>query len=464
MSHPQERTYDDAVEIDDGLWVGSHPDPDDPFELGADVVVTLTLEAAAKAVPPGKLLIHWPIRDGPVPRPGVLRGLVRLISDCIDDRGVVFVHCRAGMNRSCLVAGRTLMERGMTAEQAIERVRERRTGSLSDEYAAWLRFEEEARVPQSDGAETRIRAKYRGAILGVAIGDALGSAYEGTPRLLPEEIHYLLTDPHKMRYTDDTAMTIAMAESLIACEGFDPDHMAHTFSDAYWAEPGRGYAAGPPSIFEQMRSGRHWREAARSLYEGGSFGNGGAMRVSPAALFAAPDLDAVAAVARGSGEITHAHPLGMEGAELQAVALALALASDPKVPLDTNGFIDALLSRARSDDFRSALRAVAELVPFGERDEAVRRLGHGITAIEAVPVAIWCFLRNPDSFVEAVLCAITVGGDTDTIASMACAISGARLGEAAIPEIWRVRIEGRAKLLGIADALHTSAARSGAGV
>jgi poly(ADP-ribose) glycohydrolase ARH3 len=200
------------------------------------------------------------------------------------------------------------------------------------------------------------------------------------------------------------------------------------------------------------------------VYEGGSFGNGGAMRVSPAALFAAPDLDAVAAVARGSGEITHAHPLGMEGAELQAVALALALASDPGTPFDTAGFIEALLSRARSDDFRSALRAVAQLAPSGERDEAVRRLGHGISAIEAVPVAIWCFLRNPDSFVETALCAITVGGDTDTIASMACAISGARLGEAAIPEIWRVRIEGRAKLLGIADALHTIAARSGVGV
>jgi hypothetical protein len=62
---PEERTYDDAVEIDDGLWVGSHPEPEDPFELGADVVITLTLEPAATSAPPGKLLIHWPIRDGP---------------------------------------------------------------------------------------------------------------------------------------------------------------------------------------------------------------------------------------------------------------------------------------------------------------------------------------------------------------------------------------------------------------
>lgn len=458
---PEERTYDDAVEIDDGLWVGSHPEPQDPFELGADVVVTLTAEPSAASAPPGKLLIHWPIRDGPVPRPGVLRGVVRLISDCLEDRGVVFVHCRAGMNRSCLVAGRVLMQRGMTAEQAIERVRERRSGSLSDEYADWLRSEEESQPPETSAADATIRDKYRGAILGAAIGDALGSVYEATPRLVPEEIQYLLTDPHDLRYTDDTAMTIAMAESLIARGALDQDHMAESFAAAYWTDPGRGYGAGPRWIFEQMMNGKSWRHAAAALYDGGSYGRGGAMRVSPAALFAAPDLDAVAAVAERSAQITHAHPLGIEGAEHQAVAVALALASDREIPLDASAFIETLLSRVRSEEFHTALRAVAELIPSGDRDEAVHRLGHGVSAVQAVPVAIWSFLSNPESFVDTALCAITVGGDTDTIASMACAISGARLGESAIPEIWRVRIEGRAKLQSIADSLTSVASRSG---
>ena len=130
-----------------------------------------------------------------------------------------------------------------------------------------------------------IREKYRGAILGAAIGDALGSVYEGTPHPVPDEIRYLLSDPHDLRYTDDTAMTIAMAESLLARRAFDQDHMAETFAASYWAEPGRRYGAGPPWIFEQMMNGRSWKHAALSLYDGGSFGNGGAMRVSPAALF-----------------------------------------------------------------------------------------------------------------------------------------------------------------------------------
>jgi poly(ADP-ribose) glycohydrolase ARH3 len=224
----------------------------------------------------------------------------------------------------------------------------------------------------STAGET-MREKYRGAILGTAIGDALGSVYEGTPRLVPQEIQYLLTDPHHLRYTDDTAMTIAMAESLIARGAFDQDHMAETFANAYWADPGRRYGGGPPWIFEEMMNGKSWRHASLSLYDGGSFGNGGAMRVSPAALFAAPDLDVVAAVAAGSARITHAHPLGTEGAEHQAVAVALALASDPAIPLDTMAFIETLLRRVRSEEFQTALRAVAELLPLGERDEAVPR-------------------------------------------------------------------------------------------
>jgi len=312
----------------------------------------------------------------------------------------------------------------------------------------------------ASAAGAMIREKYRGAILGAAIGDALGSVYEGTPRPVPEEIEHLLTDPHDLRYTDDTAMTIAMAESLIARSALDQEHMAETFAAAYWAEPGRGTGGGPAWIWEEMMNGKSWRHVAAALYDGGSFGNGGAMRVSPAALFAAPDLDAVAAVAVGSARITHAHPLGMEGAEHQAVAVALALGSDPGTALDTTAFIETLLSRVRSEEFFTALRAVAELIPAGQRDEAVHRLGHGVSAVQAVPVAIWCFLRNPESFLDTALCAISVGGDTDTIASMACAISGARLGESAIPEIWRMRVEGRVKLQSIADALTSVALRS----
>jgi protein-tyrosine phosphatase len=88
------------------------------------------------------MLVHWPIKDGPVPEVDELRGLARLIAGCLTGGAVVYVHCQAGMNRSALVVARALMQRGMTAREAIDRVRERRKGSLSDEYAEWLLSED----------------------------------------------------------------------------------------------------------------------------------------------------------------------------------------------------------------------------------------------------------------------------------------------------------------------------------
>jgi protein-tyrosine phosphatase len=122
--------------------VGSHPEPEDPFELGVNVVVCLASGTSVDAVPQGSMLVHWPIKDGPVPEVDELRGLARLIAGCLTAGAVVYVHCQAGMNRSALVVARTLMERGMTAREAIDRVRERRNGSLSDEYAEWLLSED----------------------------------------------------------------------------------------------------------------------------------------------------------------------------------------------------------------------------------------------------------------------------------------------------------------------------------
>jgi ADP-ribosylglycohydrolase len=135
---------------------------------------------------------------------------------------------------------------------------------IDDQYVDGLRSEEEAESPDSSAA-AMLRDKYRGAIVGAAIGDALGSVYEGTPRLVLEEIQYLLTEPHDLRYTDDTAMTIAMADSLIARGAFDLDHMAETFASAYFADPGRGYGGGPPWIFEQMMSGKMRARTHRRL-------------------------------------------------------------------------------------------------------------------------------------------------------------------------------------------------------
>ena len=134
-------TFSDYAEVTPGLFVGAHPEPEDPFDLGANVVVCLASGTSVGEVPRNGLLIHWPIKDEPVPDPETLRGVADLIVRCLGSGASVYLHCQAGMNRSVLVGALVLMHQGMTAEEAIERVRERRHGSLSDEYADWLRGE-----------------------------------------------------------------------------------------------------------------------------------------------------------------------------------------------------------------------------------------------------------------------------------------------------------------------------------
>ncbi|MDP8977114.1 MAG: ADP-ribosylglycohydrolase family protein, partial [Actinomycetota bacterium] len=121
----------------------------------------------------------------------------------------------------------------------------------------------------TDGLDGR----FRGALLGVAAGDALGAPFEGRARVHPAAVEAWARAEQPLRWTDDTLMTLGLARSLLECRGFDGAHMAATFAEDHAAQPWRGYGAGPPRIFAALREGAAWHEAARSLFSGGgSFG------------------------------------------------------------------------------------------------------------------------------------------------------------------------------------------------
>lgn len=299
------------------------------------------------------------------------------------------------------------------------------------------------------------RAKYRGALLGVATGDALGAPFEGNFSISWRRLYALQQETTELRYTDDTHMTIGVAQSLHACRKFDGAHMARLFAERYEQEPWRGYGSGPPQVFRMLRAGTPWQEAARSLYGGqGSFGNGAAMRVAPVALFARGDLDQVDQIARQTAAITHAHELGIDGAALQACAVALVLELNPENKVDASSIITALKRYVRTSTFLEALDKVAALHSRRDDQAVAREIGNGIEAQTSVPAALCSFLAHPASFDEAIHFALSLGGDTDTIASMTGALSGAYLGENAIPDGWRNRIEGRDELVALADVLY----------
>jgi poly(ADP-ribose) glycohydrolase ARH3 len=280
-------------------------------------------------------------------------------------------------------------------------------------------------------------------MLGLALGDAIGEL----AFLNPQEpaLRSQITGAGRLIYTDDTVMAIGLAESILQVGHLDPQHLGDTFRANYMREPWRGYAIGPPTIFALVAErGISYPQAARSLFGGqGSFGNGAAMRIAPVGLFfhAAPDLYEQVRI---SATVTHAHPVGIDGAAVLARAIAGALTLSPRQPFLIEAFCGELIAFARTPEIRDKLKQVQTLVADQlPPSEAAQQLGRGVAVQESMPFALYAFLRYPGSFEECLLCAILNGGDRDTLGAMACALSGTYLGVDAIPPSWLEKLENR---------------------
>lgn len=324
--------------------------------------------------------------------------------------------------------------------------------------------------------------KFRGTLVGALVGDCLGSNYEGVVGtiLWGEVTDYTLNrikdEKEPIPYTDDTAMTRAICKSLTEEKKYDNRSMAKAFVQEFYKEPDRGYGAAVGTVFQRLRdtNPEDVTLPARSQFDGqGSYGNGAAMRISPVALYSLSSSE-VQKNAKENALITHAHINGVNGAILQAEAVFRSLSLEPP-NLNTDKFIDDLLEVAKkleqeyeestcSEEKENSghistssppkkpfsyfknIKEMKELLNKGETlkpETVVETFGNGIRAEEAVPAAIFSFLhKGRVSFQESINYAISLGGDTDTIASMAGAISGAYWGMNEIPELWKSKCEG----------------------
>ena len=111
--------------------------------------------------------------------------------------------------------------------------------------------------------------------------------------------------------------------------------------------------------------------------------------------------------------------------------------------------------------YKQKLNRIKELLAAPDNAKVADELGNGIEAFNSVPTAIYSFLAQPSSFVKAVFCAISLGGDTDTIGAMTGAISGAHLGIESIPDSWRNKLENRDYIEELANRLWSLKVRSG---
>ncbi|MBA7493714.1 ADP-ribosylarginine hydrolase Tri1 [subsurface metagenome] len=298
-----------------------------------------------------------------------------------------------------------------------------------------------------------LKSKFLGALVGTGVGDALGAPFEGWRKVRLEEIEEVVKIRKVLTYTDDTHMMIGVAESLIRARGFDGEDMAHTFIRNYELEPFRGYGPRPPRIFRLIKAGAAWDEAAQELYPGGSYGNGSAMRIAPIGVFYHNDPEVLREVAYKSSQITHAHNLGKEGAALQAYAIGLATNLEPRLAFGRDDFLARLINYIQDEVYQRKLSRIKGLLDEPDKARVDIELGNGIEAFNSVPTAIYSFLTQPDSFAQAVLHAVSLGGDTDTIGAMTGAISGAYLGIESIPDSWKGKLENRFYIEELAERL-----------
>lgn len=290
-------------------------------------------------------------------------------------------------------------------------------------------------------------SKFTGSLLGTAIGDSLGAEREGSFDIFE-------TMDIGPRYTDDTAMMIGVAESLINCRGFNADDMAERFVQNFFREPWRGYGLGPPRIFNMIiREDRRWGEMLdRELYPGGSFGNGAAMRVAPIGLFYYDDHKKLRDVVHKASMITHSHALAIEGAILQAYAISLAVMLKP-LELNRQDFLTKLRDITKNSEYLEKLETMERLLKDkADKRDVIKHLGNGIEALNSVPTAIYSFLINND-FEESLVYAVSLGGDADTIGAMTGAIAGAYYGAEKIPLRWRKKLENRKYIEELAEKL-----------
>ena len=236
-------------------------------------------------------------------------------------------------------------------------------------------------------------------MLGAIVGDVVGSIYEFN-NIRRKDFFFFFSICF---FTDDSVMTIAVAEALRKTHKKNYKNLEnqtikelHKFGKLY---PNAGYG----------NSFRRWLESS-STKPYNSYGNGAAMRISPVAYYA-NSLEEVKALSKIVTGVTHNHPEGIKGAEATAVAIWLALQKMSKEEI-----VDYINKNYYELNFNY--------------DDLVKNYEFNETCQKTVPQAIYCFAISND-FEDCLRTCVSIGGDTDTLCAISCAIAEAYYG---IPE------------------------------
>jgi ADP-ribosyl-[dinitrogen reductase] hydrolase len=368
----------------------------------------------------------------------------------------ILIHCKGGLGRAGMVAARILVEMGVQPAEAIKRIRDARGEGAIETRAQekWVTLgsgpaESLPAISLGLGAcPTRDRAI--GALVGLAVGDAVGTTLE----FKPKPVQPVLTDmvgggPFGLlpgQWTDDTAMALALGDWLANDPGLEPADLMSRF--VRWFKDGEYSCTG--TCFD---IGNTTREALEHFLRTGEplagsanprkAGNGALMRLSPVAVRYWNDRDKLIEVARLQTATTHGAKECLEASANFAELLADVISGKP---------LAVALAGPAATRIKGGWRG-------GHRDD-IHGTGYVVDCLNA---ALWAVSRTT-SFRSAILLAANLGDDADTTAAVAGQLAGAVYGLSGIPSEWLERLALRDKIENLADQLFKAGAAAEASV
>jgi ADP-ribosyl-[dinitrogen reductase] hydrolase len=288
--------------------------------------------------------------------------------------------------------------------------------------------------------------RFRGCLLGLAVGDAVGTTVEFKNRgTFPPVTDMAGKGPFNLKpgqWTDDTSMALCLATSLVESGGFDPvDQMnryLQWYKNGYLSSTGKCFDIGNTTRIALDRF-QQTNDPFSGLNDPHSAGNGSLMRLAPVALYYFPDREKVIHFSVESSRTTHGAQECLDTCRLFGDVLFRALGGSGKKEILTGPPLDEIVS--------VSIKAIAEGSYFEKSEKDIAGTGYVVKSLEA---ALWCFWKS-NSFEEAILKAANLGDDADTTAAICGQVAGAYYGESGIPRKWLEKLYMREEIGRLAE-------------
>jgi ADP-ribosyl-[dinitrogen reductase] hydrolase len=479
--------------IEDRLLAGRYPGGKTPkeaekrvkalLEAGFDSFIDLT---EAGELPPYDIYlpgsvqyVRKPITDHGVPaEPALMAQTLAVLDEALRRGRRVYLHCRAGIGRTGTVVGCHLVEHGgLTPSAALLRLNELwqgnersatwpdvpETDEQRDFVLNWSSVSPPAAATTADpmqaadvlDAARTLRERFQGALLGLAVGDALAAHTQFRKPGSFAPVGDLLGggpfDLPRGAWTDDTAMPLLLAESLLERDGFDAHDQVQRY--ARWQREGYGSATGQcvgiaANVARALATAQYKRQPFAGSHDPEQLDKDALSRVAPVVMFFFADVATAVSRAVEAARITAQAPVVLDCVRLLAAMLHLALTGRDK---------PSILRPPREIWFGPSTRP--EVIAVYEGSYIVRQPpeitggGHIVQALEA---ALWAF-HSSDSYREGALLAANLGRDSDVVTAVYGALAGAHHGVSAIPGIWRNSLMKKEVVMDTADRVLTHA-------